>query len=56
MTQSKESVIKELRSKYLKLVKAGLQIQKKGDIKAYTSNAIQAERIAQRIQAIARGN
>ena len=56
MAQSKENLMKELRNEYLRLVKTGLLIQKKGDIKAYTTNAIQAEHIAQRLQAISRGN
>jgi len=54
MTQSKNVIMKELRDEYLRLVKTGLQIQKKGDIKAFTLNAIQAENIAQRLQAISR--
>jgi len=54
MTQSKETQMRELKDEYLKLVKTGLQIQKKGDIKAYTTNAIQAEQVAQKLQAISR--
>ena len=54
MKQSKDVLIKELRDEYLKLVKTGLQIQKKGDIKAYTLNAMQAENVAQQLQAISR--
>ncbi len=54
MAQSKETQLEELRTEYLNLVKTGLEIQKKGDIKAYTLNALQAEQVAQQLQAASR--
>ena len=50
--QSKNNLIKM----YLNLVRKGIQIQQKGDILAYTHNAIQAEQVAQKLQALARSN
>ena len=50
----KDNLIEQLKVQYLGLVKKGLQIQKKGDIKAFVSNAIEKEQIAQKIQLLAR--
>jgi len=54
MAKSNKKVIQNLKNEYLNLVKAGLQIQERGDIKAYTTNAIQAEHVAQKLQAVSR--
>ena len=50
----KANLKEQLKNQYINLVKKGLQIQKKGDIKAYVSNAIEAEHIAQKMQSLAR--
>lgn len=55
MTTSNDKKIEQLRDEYYNLMKLGLDIQKKGDIKAYMINAIHAENIAQKMQAISRG-
>ncbi len=54
MTRSKNNSEHQLKEEYFQLVKKGISIQMKGDIKAYTVNAIQAENVAQKIQRIAR--
>ena len=54
MTNSNEKLISHLKKEYYNLMKLGLDIQKKGDMKAYMINAIRAENIAQKMQAIAR--
>lgn len=55
MTLSKKEISKtDLKSAYFKLVKKGIQIQKKGDINAYAQNALKAERIAQKLQQLSR--
>lgn len=46
--------VEKLKSDYLNLVKAGLKLQKKGDIKAYTKNAIRAENLAQKLQSLSK--
>lgn len=56
MTQSKENLKNKLQTEYLKLVKKSIQIQKKGDIQAYTIVAFQAESVAEKIKAISRNN
>lgn len=56
MTQSKEKSKDNLRIEYIRLVKKGIHIQRKGDISAYTIIALQAENIAQKLQALSRGN
>ena len=55
MTQLKENSKTKLRTEYYKLVKKGIQIQRNGDIKSYTINALQAENVAQKLQALSRG-
>lgn len=50
----KENLMEQLKAQYFSLVKKGLQIQKKGDIKAFVSNAIKSEQIAQKMQLLAR--
>jgi hypothetical protein len=50
----KDNLRDQLKDQYLNLVKKGLQIQKKGDIKAFVSNAIETEHIAQKMQSLAR--
>ena len=54
MVQSNEKSIEKLRKDYINLVKAGLKLQQKGDIKAFTQNAIRAEYLAQKLQAVSR--
>lgn len=54
MIQMKENMMESLKARYFSLVKQGLLIQKKGDIKAYISNAIEAENVAQQMQLLAR--
>ena len=54
MTESEEKSISHLKKEYYNLMKLGLDIQKKGDMKAYMVNAIRAENIAQQMQAISR--
>jgi hypothetical protein len=49
-----QNLMEKLKAQYLSLVKEGLQIQKRGDIKAYISNAIKAENVAQQMQGLAR--
>ncbi|MCG8306627.1 MAG: DUF6435 family protein [Cytophagales bacterium] len=56
MTKSNEKLFEKLRDEYFHLVKLGFDIQERGDIKAYTVNAIRAENIAQKMQAISRRN
>jgi hypothetical protein len=50
----KDELMKKLKARYFNLVKKGLQIQKKGDIKAFVSNAIETEQIAQEMQQLSR--
>ncbi len=50
----KDHLREQLKDQYLMLVKKGLQIQKKGDIKAFVSNAIETEHIAQKLQSLSR--
>jgi len=50
----KDNLKEKLKAQYLNLVKKGLQIQKKGDIKAFVSNAIETEHVAQKMQSLAR--
>lgn len=50
----KDNLMNQLKSQYFKTVKKGLLIQKKGDIKAFVSNAIESEHIAQKMQMLAR--
>jgi hypothetical protein len=54
MTQMNDNMMEKLKEKYLSIVKQGLQIQKKGDIKAFVSNAIEAENVAQQMQVLSR--
>ena len=56
MTLSKANSKIKLRTEYFNLVEKAIHIQRKGDIKAYTKNALQAENIAQKLQALSRGN
>jgi hypothetical protein len=49
-----QNLMEKLKAQYLSLVKEGLQIQKRGDIEAYISNAIKAENVAQQMQGLAR--
>lgn len=49
-----DNMMEKLKEKYFSLVKQGLQIQKKGDIKAFISNAIEAENVAQQMQVLSR--
>ena len=49
-----DTLMEKLKSQYFNLVKKGLQIQNKGDIKAYVNNAIKAEQIAQKMQSLVR--
>jgi len=56
MTQTDKQSIEKLRNEYLNIVKAGLHLQEKGDLKAYTLNALRAESIAQKLQAVSRSN
>ena len=56
MTYSEEQSKNNLIKMYLNLVRKGIQIQRKGDILAYTHNAMQAEQVAQKLQALARSN
>lgn len=51
MTKKDKQSKERLKTEYFKLVKAGLDIQKKGDIKAYTLNAMRQEQIAQKLSA-----
>ena len=55
MTQVNQNPIEQLKEKYYETVKKGLQIQKQGNIKAFTLNAIEAEQIAQKMQSLSRG-
>ncbi len=48
------NMMEKLKEKYFSLVKQGLQIQRKGDIKAFASNAIEAEYVAQQMQVLSR--
>lgn len=50
----KKNLMEQLKAQYFSSVKKGLQIQKQGDIKAFVSNAIEAEQIAQKMQLLAR--
>ena len=50
----KDNLMEQLKAQYFSLVKKGLQIQKKGDIKAFISNAIETEHIAQKMQLLSR--
>ena len=43
-----------LHTAYANLVKKSVQIQKNGDIQAYATNALQAEKIAEELQALSR--
>ena len=54
MPQSTEKYKHSLQSAYTKLVKKSLQIQKNGDIQAFTINALQAEKVAEELQAMSR--
>ena len=54
MPQSSEKLKGSLQTAYSKLVKKSLQIQKNGDIQAYTINALQAEKVAEEMQAMSR--
>jgi len=56
MTQSKTNSKTKLRTEYFNLVEKSVHIQRRGDIKAYTVNALQAEKVAQKLQALSRGN
>ena len=56
MIQLKKNSKIRLQMEYAKLVKKGIQIQKKGDIQAFTINALQAENVAEKLQAISRRN
>ncbi|MCK5703710.1 MAG: hypothetical protein KAI29_21280 [Cyclobacteriaceae bacterium] len=56
MAQSKEKSKDNLRIEYIRLVKKGIHIQQKGDINAYTINALQAENVAQKLQSLAKGH
>lgn len=56
MTYSEEQSKNNLTKTYFSLVRKGIQIQRKGDILAYTHNALQAEQVAQKLQALARSN
>jgi hypothetical protein len=49
-----ENLMDQLKAQYFSLVKKGLQIQKQGDIKAFVSNAIETEQIAQKMQLLSR--
>ena len=50
----KDNLMEQLKDQYFNSVKKGLRIQKKGDIKALVSNAIESEHIAQKMQSLAR--
>jgi hypothetical protein len=50
----KENLMNQLKAQYFNSVKKGLQIQRQGDIKAFVSNAIETENIAQKMQLLAR--
>ena len=54
MTEKDKQSKERLKSEYLKLVKAGLDIQKKGDITAYKLNALRAEQVAQKLSAVSK--
>ena len=54
MTKTNQKLIEQLKKEYYSLMKHGLDIQQKGDINAYMQNAIRAENVAQRMQAISR--
>ncbi len=54
MIQSKNNFKNRLQMEYVKLVKKSIQIQKKGDIQAFTTNAMHAENVAEKLQAISR--
>ena len=54
MTKSHQKLFAQLKKEYLSLAKRGLHIQQKGDIGAYLHNAIRAENVAQKMQAISR--
>lgn len=56
MTQSKINSKVNLRTEYFNLVEKSIHIQRKGDIKAYAVNALQAEKVAQKLQKLSRGN
>ena len=55
MAQSKEKSKDNLRTEYIRLVKKSIQIQRNGDIRAYTINAMRAENVAQQFQTLSRG-
>ena len=54
MTQLEESQKQKLRSNYLDLVRKSLQIQKTGNIRAFTVVAKEAEHVAEQIQNLSR--
>ncbi|MDZ7605664.1 MAG: DUF6435 family protein [Cyclobacteriaceae bacterium] len=54
MTHLDESQKQRLRNEYFDLVQKSLQIQKTGNIRAFTAVAKEAEHIAQQIQNLSR--
>jgi uncharacterized protein YnzC (UPF0291/DUF896 family) len=54
MTQPEELEEQRLRNSYLDLVRKSMQIQKTGNIRAYTAVAMEAEHVAQQIQKLSR--
>jgi uncharacterized protein YnzC (UPF0291/DUF896 family) len=54
MTHLEELQKQKLRSNYLDLVRKSLQIQKTGNIHAFTAVAKEAEHVAQQIQKLSR--
>ncbi len=54
MTQLEESQKQKLRSNYLDLVRKSLQIQKTGNMRAFTTVAKEAEHVAEQIQNLSR--
>ena len=54
MAEFNEQSRRKLLNEYFELVKKSLHIQKTGNMQAYIKNAIQAENVAQKLQALSR--
>jgi hypothetical protein len=50
----KPTILKKLKEEYIDLIRRGHQIQRSGDIRAFTLHAIKAESLAAKMQRLSR--